>query len=62
MSRITEVVLQVLCPSSNCLYMKSKSTMLLDLKANMDTNYPDQNDQTPTQAPLAFCYRIDLIP
>ena len=31
-------------------------------KANLDTNYPDQNGQTPTQAPLAFYCRIDLIP
>ena len=56
------MVLQALCPSSNCLYTKPKSTMLGPLNANLDTNYPDQNGQTPTQAPLAFHNRIDLIP
>ena len=30
-------------------------------KANLDTNYPNKKGQTPTQAPLAFYYRIDLI-
>ena len=56
------VDLLALCPSNNCLYTNSKSTTLRPLKANLDTNYPDQNGQTPTEAPLAFYYRIDLIP
>ena len=34
------MVLQALCPSSNCLYTKSKSTMLRPLKGDFDTNYP----------------------
>ena len=50
------VVLQALCLSSNCLYTKSKSTML------RTAFYPNQNGQTPVEAPLTFYYRIDLIP
>ena len=55
------MVLQALYPSSNCLYTKSKSTMLRPLKGELGYELsPDQNDQTSTQAPLAIYYRIDL--
>ena len=30
--------------------------------AKLDTNHPHQNGQIPTQTPLAFYYRTDLIP
>ena len=56
------VVLQALCPSDNCLYTKSKYTMLWPLKGEVGYDYLHQNGQTPTQAPLAFYHRIDLIP
>ena len=54
------MVLQALCPSSNYLYTKPKSTMLWPLKGEveMDTNYSHQNGQTPTQAPLAFIIEL----
>ena len=56
------MVLQALCQSTDCLYTKSKSTMLGPLKGELDTNFQHRNGQTPTQTPLAFYYRIDLIP
>ena len=34
--------------------------MLRLLKGELGYDYPDQNGQTPTQTPLAFCYRIHL--
>ena len=45
--------LQALCPSSDCLYTKSKSTIK---KAKLDRNYPYQNGQTLTQA-----FRLSVI-
>ena len=56
------VVLQALCPSSNCLYTKSKFAMLRPLKGEVGYEYPHQNGKTPAQATLTFYYQIDLIP
>ena len=57
------MVLHGLCPSSNCLHTKSKSTMLRPLKGEVGYELSThQNGQTPTQVPLAFYYRFDLIP
>ena len=56
------MVLQALCPSSNCLHTKSKSRCYGLSKAKLDTNDPHQNGQTLTRVPLAFYYQIDVIP
>ena len=57
------VVLQGLCPSSNCLYTNLlKSTMLRPLKGEVGYKLAASKwSKTPAQAPLAFNCRIDLM-
>ena len=57
------VVLQGLCPSSNCLYTNLlKSTMLRPLKGEVGYKLAASKwSKTPAQAPLAFNCQIDLM-
>ena len=57
------VVLQGLCPSSNCLYANLlKSTMLRPLKGEVGYKLAASKwSKTPAQAPLAFNCQIDLM-
>ena len=56
------VVLQALCPSSNCLYTNSQFTMLPPLRCEVGYELSTSKWSNSTQALLAFYHRIGLIP
>ena len=56
------VVLQGLCPSSNCLYTKSKSTKLKPLKGEAGYELAASKWSNSDSSSSGFLLSIDLIP